>query len=45
MANSNKWWKTHIPNNNLYDVLRLKTIEEYRANLPSKMIRLTAISG
>ena len=37
-ANRNKWLKTHIPNNNLYDVLRLKTVEECHANLPSKMI-------
>ena len=38
MANRNKWLKTHIPSNNLYDVLRLKTVEECHANLPSKMI-------
>ena len=37
-ANRNKWLKTHIPNNNLYDVLRLKTVEKCHANLPSKMI-------
>lgn len=37
-ANRNKWLKTHIPNNNLYDVLRLKPVEECYANLPSKMI-------
>ena len=35
---SDKWLKTHIPNNNLYDVLWLKTVEECHANLPSKMI-------
>lgn len=38
MANRNKWLKTHIPNNNLYDALRLKIVEECHANLPSKMI-------
>ena len=38
MANRNKWLKTHIQSNNLYDVLRLKTVEECNANLPSKMI-------
>ena len=38
MANRNKWLKTHIQSNNLYDVLRLKTVEECHANLPSKMI-------
>ena len=38
MANRNKWLKPHIPSNNLYDVLRLKTVEECHANLPSKMI-------
>lgn len=38
MANRNKWLKTHIPSNNLYDVLRLKTVEECHVNLPSKMI-------
>lgn len=37
-ANRNKWLKTNIPNNNFYDVLRLKTVEECHANLPSKMI-------
>mgnify|MGYP006934886800 CR=1 FL=1 len=37
-ANRNKWLKTHILNNNLYDVRRLKTVEECHANLPSKMI-------
>lgn len=37
-ANRNKWLKTHIPSNNLYDVLRLKTVEECHVNLPSKMI-------
>lgn len=37
-ANRNKWLKPHIPSNNLYDVLRLKTVEECHANLPSKMI-------
>lgn len=37
-ANRNKWLKTHIPNNNFYDVLKLKTVEECHANLPSKMI-------
>lgn len=38
LANRNKWLKPHIPSNNLYDVLRLKTVEECHANLPSKMI-------
>ena len=38
MANRNKWLKTHIPSNNLYDALRLKTVEECHVNLPSKMI-------
>jgi hypothetical protein len=38
MANRNKWLKTHIPNNNLYDALRLKIVEECHANLPGKMI-------
>ena len=38
MANRNKWLKTYILNNNLYDVLRLKTVEECHLNLPSKMI-------
>lgn len=37
-ANRNKWLKTYILNNNLYEVLRLKTVEECHANLPSKMI-------
>ena len=38
MANRNKLLKTHIPSNNLYDALRLKTVEECHVNLPSKMI-------
>ena len=37
-ANRNKWLKTHILNNNFYDVLRLKTVEKCHANLPSEMI-------
>lgn len=37
-ANRNKWLKIQILNNKLYDAYRLKSVEEYRANLPSKMI-------
>lgn len=37
-ANLNKWLKIQILNNKLYDAYRLKSVEEYRANLPSKMI-------
>ena len=34
LANRNKWLKTHIPNNNLYDVHRLKTVEDYPSDIP-----------
>lgn len=37
-ANRNKWLKIQILNNKLYDAYRLKSVEEYRANLLSKMI-------
>lgn len=38
MANRNKWLKIRILNNKLYDAYRLKSVEECRVNLPSKVI-------